>query len=471
MQSATPSSTESTAATPSPAAPHGEDGPLVRIKKSELEQELTEAIDGNAAIGWLREHPWAYYGVAMGATLAAAIVMYVAIRVLAGLVVRLRHLQLHRTAARSGVPASAGDQLALKAFQESRAIGPLAWILPFVVAWRGISLWPGLPSPLVETFGRTMLGIAIAVGLLAVARLLRGIDLVVSARMGRPDVLRGYVQAVSAVVGIVGVITIVAILVGKSPVFFLTGVGAFAAILAVVLKDPLLSMVANIQMTMGDTLRVGDWIELRQHGIDGRVEEIRLTSTRVRNWDDTTLQVPNHRFVTEIFVNYRTTDASGGRRMRRTVGIDPRSVRALSSAEIAAALSEPALRGAAEAARSAAATVAARGEPVLTNLALYRAYLERFLADHPAIDPTRPIVVRQSEPGSNGIPIEVLAFLPDSDLREFDALQASVLDHLFGVTGCFGLRPFTAGAEPLREPLPFLPVAERFRLRGSSQDA
>jgi len=226
----------------------------------------------------------------------------------------------------------------------------------------------------------------------------------------------------------VGGITIIAILLGRSPVYFLTGVGAFAALLAVVLKDTLLSMYANILMTTGDTLRVGDWIEFRQHGLDGRVEKISLTSTKVRNWDETTLTVPNYRFVSEIFINYRTQNPRAG---------DGSSARSASTS-VPCASSPP---------RTSPPRPRSRSWPSRLNsptpqrcsrqrrrddghepLAL-PAYLERFLQVHPQVDRTRPLVVRQNEPTGTGVAVDVLCFFLDRELGEYEVLQAGLLDH------------------------------------------
>ncbi len=449
----------SSATAPATKAAPSESGDIARVEKSQFEKELEATIQENPVVSWLREHPLAYHGSAAGITFVVALVLYVALRAVVFLPI-MRFLERRSQ-------GEARSTHLVRAIRDSRMINALAWVLPFAVAWRGIYLWPGLLPFFAETYGRMMLGIAIIFGLLAFGRSLAAVDLLVSMRLKRPDALRGYVQAITAVVMVVGGITIIAILLGRSPIYFLTGVGAFAALLAVVLKDTLLSMYANILMTTGDTLRVGDWIEFRQYGLDGRVERISLTSTKVRNWDETTLTVPNYRFVSEIFINYRTQNPKGGRRLKRSIRIDQRSVRELAPEELDAAARIKELAPAVNLARAAAVLAAAGGPVFVTNLSLYRAYLEWFLGSHPVIDRTRPVVVRQNEPSGTGLAVDVLCVFLDRELREYETLQASMLDHFLAATTVFGLRVYQMGSDlaAVREPFAFLPEESTRLLR------
>jgi miniconductance mechanosensitive channel len=427
---------------------------------SELERSIAETIQQNPVVLWTRQHPLLYQAIAPSITLVVAILLYIVLRTIFFLPL-MRFLARREESAKHGVAI-------VRAVRETRLVPALAWVLPFFIAWRGIFLWPELYPFVAETFARVMLGIAIVFLLLSSGRTLSAIDLLVSERLKRPNALRGYVQAVTAIICVIGGITIIAILLGRSPVYFLTGVGAFAAILAVVLRDTLLSMYANILMTTGDTLRVGDWIEMKQHGLDGRVEQIRLTSTKVRNWDETTLSVPNYRFVSEVFVNYRTQNPKGGRRLKRSIRLDHRSVRELSDAELAAAAAKPPLTQAVAIAKAAATLASGGATTVVTNLALYRAYVERFLAVHPLVDRSRPCVVRQNEPTATGVLLDILCFYPDSELKDYETVQSSMLDHFTAVAAAFGLRIYQQGSDlaTIPESFPFLPENETRLLLG-----
>ena len=434
-----------------PVAPTDEGQPRAT---SDFERSIAETIQENPVVAWMRSHPTPYQAIAPGVTLVVAILLYLALRAVLFLPL-LRFLSRRETKVRHGLPI-------VRAIRETKLVNALAWILPFLVAWRGVHLWPELHPAVAETFGRAMLSIAIVFGLLAFSRILSGLDIVLSHKLGRPGAIRGYVQAVAAIVGVVGGVTVISILLGRSPVYFLTGVGAFAALLAVVLKDTLLSMYANVLMTTGDTLRVGDWIEMRLYGLDGRVEQIRLTSTKVRNWDETTLTVPNYRFVSEIFVNYRTQDPKGGRRMKRSIRIDQRTVRELVESELTAAARIPALAQPTAIARAAATLASGGATSMVTNIGLYRAYLERYLGSHPLVDRARPCVVRQNEPSGTGVLVDVLCFYQDSDLKDYETLQSGMLDHMTAVAAAFGLRLYQQGSDlaVVREPFPFLPEGE-----------
>jgi miniconductance mechanosensitive channel len=243
------------------------------------------------------------------------------------------------------------------------------------------------------------------------------------------------------VIGLAGGISAAAIAVGKSPVVFLAALGAAGAILGVVFKDVLFSLVANLLLTANDAIRVGDWVELKQHSIDGRIAEIKTTSVRVQNADGTVHTVPISRFVQEPYLNYRSKYGSPGRRVRRGFRVDLRTVRALTKDELAVLAATASLAGALERARSAA------GDAPITNLCVYRAYAERMLASNAWVDTTLPVVVSQQESTVNGQPVEVLCFIRPGATPDLASVEGALIDRMTLAMPCFALRGYQQGSD------------------------
>jgi miniconductance mechanosensitive channel len=316
-----------------------------------------------------------------------------------------------------------------------------------------------LVNPLVSfNVSNLLVALAIVRGIGVSSSLMKTVDDVYSSRpeVNRPEALRGYRQVLMVAIGLAGGISAAAVLVGKSPVVFLAALGAATAVLGVVFKDVLFSLVANLLLTANDAIRVGDWIELRAHGVDGRIAEIKTTSVRVQNADGTMHSVPIGRFVQEPYMNYRSKYGSPGRRVRRGIRVDLRTVRALGANELAALAAHAPLAGAAERARAAA------GDAPVTNLCVFRAYAERLLASHQAIDPSLPVVVSQQEATATGQPVEILCFIKPDAAPDLASVEGSLLDQLALALPVFALRGYQQGSDlgPIASPLPWLGTAE-----------
>jgi miniconductance mechanosensitive channel len=277
---------------------------------------------------------------------------------------------------------------------------------------------------------------AILRGMAAASRAMAIADELYSSRpeVNRPGALRGYRQVGMVVIGFVGGISAAALAVGKSPLVFLAALGAVAAVIGVVFKDVLFSLVANIMLTANDAIRVGDWVEMKQHSIDGRVAEIKTTSVRVQNADGTVHSVPISRFVQEPWLNYRSKYGVPGRRVRRSFRVDLRAVRALDASELERLSASASLQGVAERAGKAA------GDAPVTNLCAYRAFVERMLAAHPAIDASLPVMVTQQEAGTTGVPVDLLAFIKPDAGADLASIEGAILDRVTLAAPAFGLR-------------------------------
>ena len=260
--------------------------------------------------------------------------------------------------------------------------------------------------------------------------------------------IKSYVQVATLVIYVIAGVVIVAILLGRSPVVFLSGVGALAAVLMLVFRNTLLSLAASIQITSNDIIRIGDWVELPHANANGTVIDIDLHMVRVQNWDKTISTIPTHRLIGDAFKNWRGMSESGGRRIKRALLIDVNSVRFLGDEEIQVLSRSESGRGhlrhrledvARREAGDGAEGMSARR---LTNLEAFRAYVEGYLRAHPKTHQEMILMVRQLAPGPHGVPIEVYCFSRDTDWLEYEAFQSEVFNHLFAVLPEFGLRAF-----------------------------
>ncbi len=266
--------------------------------------------------------------------------------------------------------------------------------------------------------------------------------------------IKGYLQLVALAAWIVAVVVIVAIAIGQSPVTFLTGLGALAAVLMLVFRDTILSLVASVQISSNDMIRIGDWVSVPQANCDGEVVEVALHTVKVQNWDKTISTIPTSRFITESFRNWRGMSESGGRRIKRSLSIDMNSVRFLTEKEVAELSRRELLVdymreavGSITRFNSAKASGEEGVEPEirrLTNLGTFRIYVLRYLQANPRTHREMTTLVRQLDPRPEGVPIEVYCFSKNTEWAKYEALQADIFDHLIAVLPEFGLRPFQA---------------------------
>lgn len=261
--------------------------------------------------------------------------------------------------------------------------------------------------------------------------------------------LRGIFQAINVVCTVVAVILMLAVLLDKSPVILFSGLGAMTAVLMLVFKDPILGLVASIQLSANKMLEVGDWLEMAKYGADGTVTDIGLTTVKVCNWDNTVTTIPTYALISDSFKNWRGMSESGGRRIKRSIYIDVTSVRFLDEADMERLrrieLLAPELeRRVAEVRQHNAEKNIDPASPVngrrLTNLGTFRAYLVAFLRAHPHIRQDMTLMVRQMPPGSTGQPLELYAFSTITSWVEYEGLQSDIFDHVFAVLPEFGLR-------------------------------
>ncbi len=325
-------------------------------------------------------------------------------------------------------------------------------VVPAIIIYRGIGGVPHL-SPGVVTLVQNVAGafmiVAVAVGIGAALDMANAIY-ARSPRAHRRSI-KGYLQVLKIVIYAVATILVIAALIDRSPLLLLSGLGALAAVLMLVFKDTILSLVASVQLNSNDMLRVGDWIEMPQVNADGDVIDIALHTVKVQNWDKTVTTIPTWRMINESYKNWRGMQESGGRRIKRALLIDQTSARFLTEAErdrmrrfllIDDYLADKAV----EMADWNAKLVAAGRDPVnmrrSTNIGAFRAYVQNYLENHPRIRQDMTLLVRQLQPTETGLPLEIYAFTATVAWAEYEAVQGDIFDHLLAILPEFGLRLF-----------------------------
>ncbi|QGU86775.1 mechanosensitive ion channel family protein [Erwinia sorbitola] len=261
--------------------------------------------------------------------------------------------------------------------------------------------------------------------------------------------LKGIFQGVKLVSAIVIGIMMISLLIGKSPAILISGLGAMAAVLMLVFKDPILGLVAGIQLSANAMLKMGDWLEMPKYGADGAVIDIGLTTVKVQNWDNTITTIPTYALVSDAFKNWSGMSASGGRRIKRCINIDTTSIRFLSDEEqeklMQANLLKPYMAARQQEInswndRGDSASSTVLNQRRMTNVGTFRAYLTEYLRQHPSIRRDMTQMVRQLAPGADGLPVEVYAFTNTVAWLEYENIQCDIFDHIFAVVGEFGLR-------------------------------
>ena len=263
--------------------------------------------------------------------------------------------------------------------------------------------------------------------------------------------IKGLLQAAMLVASFVGSVFIISIVMGREVGTLMAGLGAMVMGFLFVFKDAIMGLVAGIQIATNDTVRKGDWIEMKGHGIDGDVIDVSLTTVKVQNFDKTVVSIPTSKLITDACRNWRGMKDSGGRRIKRPIRIDMRSIRFADEA-LLGKFQRFDLLG--DYLQSKLDEVNAHNQTAnkdlselvngrrLTNIGTFRAYIMAYLKSHPQIRQDRTFLIRQLAPGDNGLPIEIYIFTDTTVWAEYEAIQADIFDHLLAVIPEFGLAPF-----------------------------
>lgn len=339
-----------------------------------------------------------------------------------------------------------------QAFFDHRLFSQLAWIIPAFITHAGVKAINGLPEDLSIVIQRVALAAIVLLVLKALSLLLGNLNTSYSKlEVSRNRPIKGIIQIVLILLYLLGAILIFSILLDRSPWVFLSGLGAMTAVLLLVFRDTLLSLVAGIQLTTNNFVQVGDWIEMPQFDADGFVIDIALHAVRIQNWDRTITVIPTHKFLEHSFKNWRGMQESGGRRIKRAINIDLNSIRFLTGDEIKRFERFVLLKEYIQQKRHELEEHNAQfahdpnlivNSRRLTNIGTFRAYLSNYLRQHPKIHQNMTFLVRQLAPNDRGLPIEIYVFVNDTRWAFYEAVQADIFDHVLAIISEFDLRVF-----------------------------
>ena len=335
---------------------------------------------------------------------------------------------------------------------EKGVLSKLSYLIPIVVIYNLVEIY-NIPDSKEELFSRIIFSLVTIVIISAVNSLLSVINAVYSeSKFSNKINIKSYLQIVRLILNLFSILLIIAILSGKSPLYLLSGIGALTAVLMLIFKDTILSLVSSIQITSNDLFKVGDWIEAPQFGADGDVIDIALHTIKIQNWDKTITTIPTHKLIESSFKNWRGMSQSGGRRIKRSINIDMTSIKFcdelmlrkyqkfdLVSDYLENKISDVNQHNDNKNINNNINVINGRN---LTNVGTFRAYIQAYLRNNPNIHKEMTFLVRQLSPGRNGLPIEIYIFSNDIDWINYESIQADIFDHLLAAIQEFDLRIF-----------------------------
>ena len=260
-----------------------------------------------------------------------------------------------------------------------------------------------------------------------------------------------YIQVIMIVLWFIGIILVLSILTGREIGTFLAAIGAFSAIIILVFRDTILGFVSSIQVSVNDTVRIGDWITMDSAGADGNVIEINLSTVIVKNFDNSISTIPTYKLVSDSFKNWRAMEESGGRRIKRSLLIRSTSVRFLDTREVNELkkinlISDYLEDKSSEIIEYNNKLKIESNDLIngrnLTNLGIFRIYVEKYLQAHPLTNDDLTLMCRQLEPTSQGIPIQIYTFTKDKEWTKYESIASDIFDHLLSSIKYFHLETF-----------------------------
>nr|WP_136252647.1 mechanosensitive ion channel domain-containing protein [Ningiella ruwaisensis] len=272
-----------------------------------------------------------------------------------------------------------------------------------------------------------------------------------STRFAKKAPITGFIQVGRLLFTLALIFLIISLLLGKSPIYLLSGLTAIAAVLLLVFKDTILGFVAGIQIAANRMFNTGDWIQMPKYEVDGEILEIGLTVVKVQNWDKTISTLPSYSLITEAVKNWRGMSESGGRRIKRAVQIDMQSIKFASAEDLGRwqkiAILQAYLESKKLALEEDSKVLSAKQLDIinarkLTNIGTFRAYIQAYLSQHPDVHKGLTCMVRQLPPKDNGLPIEIYCFSRIQDWVRYEGIQADIFDHVLSMLPIFGLRAY-----------------------------
>lgn len=365
---------------------------------------------------------------------------------------RILHALLNRVSRITGIEF-------LRHLSERRFPHYLAMIIPF-------SLVKGSIPIIFDLFPRTMVMVDKLVDIFLIFYVIWLISSIVNAfsdtLRSRPSMadkpLDSYVQVVKIILYAIGFIILFSILTGQKPGVILGGLGAASAILMLIFKDTILGFVASMQVSANDMVRIGDWITMPKYGADGDVIQITLTTVKIRNFDKTITTIPPYSLVSDSFQNWRGMVEAGGRRVKRSIYVKQSSIRFLSDEEVTKLMKVQAVN---QYISTKSREIEAYNKSVgadkslplngrnLTNMGLFREYIKNYLSHHPNVHKELMLMVRQLQPTSKGLPLELYFFTATTEWEIYEDITSDVFDHVTAAAAFFDLELFEDISNPV----------------------
>lgn len=264
--------------------------------------------------------------------------------------------------------------------------------------------------------------------------------------------MKGFIQIFQVIFSCIAIIVIISILINKSPLNLITGLGAFAAVLMLIFKDTILGFVAGVLLSENDMVHIGDWIEMPQNNVNGVVMDITLNIVKVQNFDNTIVTIPPYSLVSGSFINWRGMTESGGRRIMREYALKLDYIQPCTpvflekmkkfDADLADFITEKQKQAAEGKVANTDNPAGLVNGTIDTNVGLLRAYMTLYLKRHPFISKDLLLMVRTLAPTENGLPVQIYCFSANKNWPSYESIQAEIMEHFVSVLPEFGLYPF-----------------------------
>jgi len=286
--------------------------------------------------------------------------------------------------------------------------------------------------------------------LLSLDRLLAAVnDIYKNYEVSKIRPIKGYLQVMGIIIYTIGIIIIISVLMGRSPVILLSGIGAATAVFILIFQNSILGLVASIQLTSNNMLQIGDWIEMPKYEANGDVIDISLHTVKVQNFDKTIITIPTHTLISDSFKNWRGMHEAGGRRIKRSIHIDMTSIKFCTEEMLDKFKQIEYIRDYLD---NKSQEIDSYNSMLnltdsnlvngrhLTNIGTFRIYIEYYLKNHPKVHKGMTQMVRQLQPTENGLPIEIYIFTDNIAWVNYEAVQSDIFDHILAVIPEFYLR-------------------------------
>lgn len=334
-----------------------------------------------------------------------------------------------------------------ESFLEHKVYDRLSHIIPVIIIYAFAPLFPQYLMKILQNIA-TIYFILVVVS--AISSFLNVVDDIYNTfEYSKYRPIKGFLQVIKIIVYVIAGLQIIATLMGKDPLLLLSGIGAFSAVLMLVFQDSILGLVASIQLSSNDMMRIGDWVEMPSHSVDGEVLEISLNVVKIENFDRTVNTVPTYAFISNSFKNWRGMTEAGGRRIKRSIYIDISSIQFCTNEMLETfkkihyltdyiETKQEEIRSYNEA-HNVNYDDVANGRH-LTNIGVFRTYIHQYLKYHPKIHKGMTQIVRQLSPAEFGLPVEIYAFTREIVWGQYEGIQSDIFDHILAIIPEFGLR-------------------------------